>query len=406
VSQTKAAVADVLAVNIGSSSLKFALYGVTADQHTETAHASGLFEGLEPNGQPRLVVTSGSSKTEQVVVVEAGQTPIQAALAHLKGLIHPLLDGRQLLAVAHRIVHGGGLYDTPVVLNEAHLQELARFNSLAPLHQPHNLAGAQAFMQAFADTPQVACFDTAFHSTQGELETHFGLPLALFEKGIRRYGFHGLSYEYVSGRLAQKTQAATKRLLMAHLGNGSSLCAAINGKSVASTMGFSALDGLIMGTRSGSVDPGVLLHLLEQGQTPAQITKLLYKESGLLGLSGLSADMRTLKQSDDPRSRLAIALYAHRIRRESGALTAVMQGLDCMAFTGGIGEHDADLRANVCARLGHLGLRIDAQANQQANGSETMAIHASNSAVEIWVIPTDEGRVAAESALACLAKPV
>ena len=405
-SQTKAAVADVLAVNIGSSSLKFALYGVTADQHTETAHASGLFEGLEPNGQPRLVVTSGSSKTEQVVVVEAGQTPIQAALAHLKGLIHPLLDGRQLLAVAHRIVHGGGLYDTPVVLNEAHLQELARFNSLAPLHQPHNLAGAQAFMQAFADTPQVACFDTAFHSTQGELETHFGLPLALFEKGIRRYGFHGLSYEYVSGRLAQKTQAATKRLLMAHLGNGSSLCAAINGKSVASTMGFSALDGLIMGTRSGSVDPGVLLHLLEQGQTPAQITKLLYKESGLLGLSGLTADMRTLKQSDDPRSRLAIALYAHRIRRESGALTAVMQGLDCMAFTGGIGEHDADLRANVCARLGHLGLRIDAQANQQANGSETMAIHASNSAVEIWVIPTDEGRVAAESALACLAKPV
>ena len=405
-SQTKTAVADVLAVNIGSSSLKFALYGVTADHHTETAHASGLFEGLEPNGQPRLVLTSGRSKTEQVVVAEAGQTPIQAALAHLKGLIRPLLDGRQLLAVAHRIVHGGGLYDTPVVLNEAHLQELARFNSLAPLHQPHNLAGAQAFMQAFADTPQVACFDTAFHSTQGELETHFGLPLALFEKGIRRYGFHGLSYEYVSGRLAQRTQAATKRLLMAHLGNGSSLCAAVDGKSVASTMGFSALDGLIMGTRSGSVDPGVLLHLLDQGQTPAQITKLLYKESGLLGLSGLTADMRTLKQSDDPRSRLAIALYAHRIRRESGALTAVMQGLDCMAFTGGIGEHDADLRANVCKGLAHLGLRIDAQANQQANGSETMAIHASNSAVEIWVIPTDEGRVAAESALACLAKPV
>lgn len=405
-SQTAAAVADVLAVNIGSSSLKFALYGVTAERHTETAHASGLFEGLEPNGQPHLVLTSGRSKTEQTVVVEPSQTPIQAALTHLKGLIHPLLDGRQLLAVAHRIVHGGGLYDTPVVLNQAHLQELARFNSLAPLHQPHNLAGAQAFMQAFADTPQVACFDTAFHCTQGELETHFGLPLALFEKGIRRYGFHGLSYEYVSGRLAQRTQAATKRLLMAHLGNGSSLCAAIDGKSVASTMGFSALDGLIMGTRSGSVDPGVLLHLLDQGQTPAQITKLLYKESGLLGLSGLSADMRTLKQSDDPRSRLAIALYAHRIRRESGALTAVMQGLDCMAFTGGIGEHDADLRANVCMGLAHLGLRIDADANQRANGSETMAIHASDSAVEVWVIPTDEGRVAAESALACLAKPV
>jgi acetate kinase len=406
VNQTKLAVADVLAVNIGSSSLKFALYGVTADRHAETAHASGLFEGLEPNGQPRLVLTSGDTRTEQTVTAGGGQTPIQAALAHLKGLIHPLLDGRQLLAVAHRIVHGGGVYHQPIVLNDEHLARLSQFNSLAPLHQPHNLAGAQAFMQAFTNTPQVACFDTAFHSTQGELETHFGLPLALFEKGIRRYGFHGLSYEYVSGRLAQKTQMATKRLLMAHLGNGSSLCAAVNGQSVASTMGFSALDGLIMGTRSGSVDPGVLLHLLEQGQTTAQITKLLYKESGLLGLSGLSADMRTLKQSDDPRSRLAIALYAHRIRRESGALTAVMQGLDCVAFTGGIGEHDAELRKNVCEGLAHLGLRIDPQANQKACGSDTMAIHANDSKVEIWVVPTDEGRVAAESALICLTKPV
>ena len=399
------AVADVLAVNIGSSSLKFALYGVTADRHTETAHASGLFEGLEPNGQPHLVLTSGGTKTEQTVVVGGGQTPIQAALAHLKGLIHPLLGGRQLLAVAHRIVHGGGVYHRPIVLNDEHLARLSQFNSLAPLHQPHNLAGAQAFMQAFTGTPQVACFDTAFHSTQGELETHFGLPLALFEKGIRRYGFHGLSYEYVSGRLAQRSQAATKRLLMAHLGNGSSLCAAVNGKSVASTMGFSALDGLIMGTRSGSVDPGVLLHLLEQGQTAAQITKLLYKESGLLGLSGLSADMRTLKQSDDPRSRLAIALYAHRIRRESGALTAVMQGLDCLAFTGGIGEHDADLRESVCTGLTHLGLRMDPKANRQATGSETVPIHTKDSKVEIWVVPTDEGRVAAESALICLTTP-
>ncbi len=400
------AIADVLAVNIGSSSLKFALYGVTADRHAETAHASGLFEGLEPNGQPRLVLTSGSTKTEQTVAVGVGHTPIQAALAHLRGLIHPLLDGRQLLAVAHRIVHGGGVYRQPIVLNDEHLARLSQFNSLAPLHQPHNLAGAHAFMQAFTDTPQVACFDTAFHSTQGELETHFGLPLALYDQGIRRYGFHGLSYDYVSGRLAKRTPSATKRLLMAHLGNGSSLCAAVDGKSVASTMGFSALDGLIMGTRSGSVDPGVLLHLLAQGQTPAQITKLLYKESGLLGLSGLSADMRTLKQSDDPRSRLAIALYAHRIRREAGALTAVMQGLDCVAFTGGIGEHDAELRESVCAGLAHLGLRIDPQANQQANGSETMAIQAGDSKVEVWVIPTDEGRVAAESALACLAKQV
>jgi acetate kinase len=402
VNQGKAQQADVLAVNIGSSSLKFALYGVTAHRHTEAAHASGLFEGLEPNGSPRLSMTSGSTKTEGSVMVKPDQTTIQAALTHLRELIHSLLDGRPLLAVAHRIVHGGGVYHQPIVLSHQHLDRLAQFNALAPLHQPHNLAGAAAFMKAFPTIPQVACFDTAFHVTQGELETHFGLPLSLFEQGIRRYGFHGLSYDYVSGRLAKKTAAAGKRLLMAHLGNGSSLCAAVNGQSVASTMGFSALDGLIMGSRSGSVDPGVLLHLMEQGQTAAQITRLLYKESGLLGLSGLSADMRTLKASNDPRSRLAIDLYAHRIKRESGALTAVMQGLDCMAFTGGIGEHDADLRESVCSGLMHLGLRLDPKANRLATGSETRAIHASDSEVEIWVIPTDEGRVAAESALACL----
>jgi acetate kinase len=401
VSQDQTLKADVLAVNIGSSSLKFALYGVTAHQHTQAAHASGLFEGLEPGGKPRLLLNAGTGHSEQVGVLP-DQTPIEAALVHLKGLIHNLLDGRRLVAVAHRIVHGGGLYKTATLLNAEHLGRLAQFNSLAPLHQPHNLAGAKAFMEAFPDVPQVACFDTAFHSTQGELETHFGLPLEFYDRGVRRYGFHGLSYEYVSGRLALRTPAAKQRLLMAHLGNGSSLCAAVDGKSVGTTMGFSALDGLIMGTRSGSIDPGVLLHLLEQGQSARDITNLLYKKSGLLGVSGLSADMRTLKQSAAPSAKFAIDLYTHKIQREIGALTAVMRGIDCLAFTGGIGEHDAELRASVCAGLPHLGLQLDPVANQQATGSETLAIHASDSPVEIWVVPTDEGRVAAESALTCL----
>ncbi len=398
-SQDQTLKADVLAVNIGSSSLKFALYGVTRHQHTEAAHASGLFEGLEPGGQPRLALNANTGRLEQSVEVLSNQSPIEAALAHLKGLIHDILDRPRLVALPHPIVHGGGLYNAATLLTAKHLEKLAQFNSLAPLHQPHNLAGAKAFMDAFPSTPQVACFDTAFHSTQGELETHFGLPLALYDQGVRRYGFHGLSYEYVSGRLARRTQAAKQRLLMAHLGNGASLCAAINGKSVGTTMGFSALDGLIMGTRSGSVDPGVLLHLLEQGQSARDITNLLYKKSGLLGVSGVSADMRTLKQSTDPNAKFAIDLYTHKIQREMGALTAVMRGIDCVAFTGGIGEHDADLRERVCLGLGYLGVNIDPAANQQANGAEIRPIHAKNAAVEVWVVPTDEGRVAAESAL-------
>jgi acetate kinase len=399
VNESRTLQADVLAVNIGSSSLKFALYGVAAHQHTQAAHASGLFEGLEPGGQPRLVLNAGTDHSEQTVGFLPDQTPIEAALVHLKGLIHDLLDGRRLVAIAHRIVHGGGLYNTATLLSAQHLEKLAQFNSLAPLHQPHNLAGAKAFMEAFPDVPQVACFDTAFHSTQGELETHFGLPLEFYDRGIRRYGFHGLSYEYVSGRLARRTPAAKQRLLMAHLGNGSSLCAAVDGKSVGTTMGFSALDGLIMGTRSGSIDPGVLLHLLEQGQSGRDITSLLYKKSGLLGISGLSADMRTLKRSTDPKAKFAIDLYTHKIQREIGALTAVMRGIDCLAFTGGIGEHDADLRERVCLGLGYLGVKIDPSANQQASGAEIRPIHAMNAAVEVWVVPTDEGRVAAESAL-------
>lgn len=397
---------DILAVNIGSSSLKFALYTVTPDEHVQHAHVTGVFEGLEPGGQPCLALQADGVRSTRTVTVDR-QPPIQAALQVLHQLIGPLLGHRPLMAVAHRIVHGGTLYQQPVELTPGILAELESLNSLAPLHQPHNLAGARAFMAAFPDIPQIGCFDTSFHRTADPLETRFALPDALYQQGVRRYGFHGLSYDYVCGRLGQRSPRARQRLLMAHLGNGSSLCAATQGRSVATTMGFSALDGLMMGTRCGALDAGVLLYLLEQGWDRERITQLLYKESGLLGVSGLSADMRILRSSTAASARLAIDLYVHRVRREGGALVAVMQGLDAIAFTGGIGEHDAQTRADICAGWGFLGVQLDEHANHQANGSQPLAIHAPHSNVEVWVMPTDEGRVAAESALHVLqAAPV
>ena len=282
------------------------------------------------------------------------------------------------------------------------LEDLARLNPLAPLHQPHNLAGIRACLAAFPGIVQIACFDTAFHSTVPEIERHFALPAALYDEGVRRYGFHGLSYAFVAGRLGRLTPAAGGKLLMAHLGNGASLCAAVGGKSIATTMGFSALDGLMMGSRSGSVDPGVLMYLMDKGWSSQRISKLLYKESGLLGVSGVSADMRTLRQSDSPAAAFAIDLFTYRIRREAGALVAVMGGVDAIAFTGGIGEHDTEVRSRVCDDLGYLGVRLDAQANAAATRDARVPIHAAGSTAEIWVLPTDEGRVAAESAVALL----
>ena len=393
---------DVLSVNIGSSSLKFALYTVSGDAHVDRAHASGLIEGLEPGGNPVLKVMSEAGSTKAPIAPGAGQSPMAAALAQLRRAVDALLGARQLVAVAHRVVHGGILYCEPVRVDAAVLENLARLNPLAPLHQPHNLAGIRACMEAFPETPQIACFDTAFHSTVPEIEKHFALPESFYDEGVRRYGFHGLSYSFVSGRLARLTKAASGRLLMAHLGNGASLCAAVGGKSVATTMGFSALDGLMMGTRSGSVDPGVLMYLMDQGWSSERISKLLYRESGLLGVSGLSADMRTLHQSDSPAAAFAIDLFTYRIRREAGALIAVMGGVDAIAFTGGIGEHDCAVRARVCGDLAFLGVRLEAQANAAATGDDRVPVHAAGSPVEIWVLPTDEGRVAAESAIALL----
>lgn len=394
----------ILAVNAGSSSLKFSLHPYEGGQvlpHT----VSGNFEGLEPGGQPILGWKHQGKKHKETIVVPADGAPFQVALARLRSLVQELTQAQGLDAVAHRVVHGGGVFSASVRVTDAVLEQLARFNSLAPLHQPHNLEGIRQFRQAFAQVPQIACFDTAFHAQMPEVDYAFALPKALQAQGVRRYGFHGLSYQYIMSVLEQETIRGRGRVVMAHLGNGASLCAAVGGVSVATTMGFSALDGLMMGTRSGSLDAGVLLYLLEQGWDAKRIEKLLYKESGLLGVSGISADMRTLRgeaEQGNADATRAIDQFTHRVIRETGALTACLGGLDLIAFSGGIGENDAVLREQVCERLAWTGLRIDPQRNRQADGKHAWAVHAPDSRIEIWVIPTDEGRVAAREAAALL----
>jgi acetate kinase len=300
-------------------------------------------------------------------------------------------------------VHGGSLYSASVRVTPEVLAQLAMLNALAPLHQPHNLAGIQAFAESFPHLPQIACFDTAFHRTLSPLETTFAIDKKLTQSGVRRFGFHGLSYQFVSQVLQDASPRSAGRTVMAHLGNGASLCATIAHESCATTMGFSALDGLMMGSRSGALDPGVLLYLMEQGWGHDAIQKMLYKQSGLLGVSGESADMRTLRASHSQDADFAIDLFTHRVIREIGALTACVGGLDVLAFTGGIGEHDAILRQKVAIGLGFLGISVDVALNMAARGDAVQAIHEDESHVEVWVIPTDEGRVAAQEALAlCL----
>ena len=388
----------ILAVNAGSSSLKFSVHPVVGSV-VQPSVLSGNIQGLEPQGAPEMGWSfEGQSFSEPVV--SKGIDVFEAALLALRNLLQGMSQLPPLQAISHRVVHGGQHFTKSLIVNQAVLADLAKLNSLAPLHQPHNLAGIEAFQKAFPNLPQVACFDTAFHVTVPEEERQFALPQALTTQGIRRYGFHGLSYQYIMGTLQARSARASGKVLMAHLGNGASLCMAEAGLSRATTMGFSALDGLMMGTRSGSLDAGVLLYLLEQAWSHDQIQTLLYKQSGLLGVSGISADMRKLRSENSPPAKWAIDLFTHRIVRECGALIACRQGLDVLAFSGGIGEHDAPLRSDVCQQLAWLGVQIDETQNSQACGDDIRAIHTSDSSIEVWVIPTDEGRVAAREAAA------
>ncbi|MEY3968999.1 MAG: hypothetical protein RL617_12 [Pseudomonadota bacterium] len=371
--------AAILAVNVGSSSLKYALYPVASKSRLGPKEYAGLVEGLE---------------------ARSGEAALLSALERLKEEIAVPLAGRELKAIAHRVVHGGGVFQGSVRITDEVLATLERFSPLAPLHQPHNLTGIRACMRAFPDIPQTASFDTAFHGSLPEVEHRFAIPEDLYRAGIRRYGFHGLSYQYLTQRLSAHSSRAKGRVVMAHLGNGASLCATVNGQSRATTMGFSALDGLVMGTRSGAIDAGVVLHLLREGKTQAQLERLLYKESGLLGLSGESADMRTLRASGTEAARRAISIFEERVVREMGALVAIMGGLDLIAFTGGIGENDATLRQNICERLNFLGIDLDLKANGSPRVVDgTSAIHSETSGSEVWIVQTDEGSVAASEAL-------
>jgi len=372
----------ILVLNSGSSSIKFTLYTGTREQLT------GQVSGL--GASPHIKLTSPVSDTEldRPLAPEEGSTH-RTALAALLPILETELDGRDVDAVGHRVVHGGVSHSAPLrITPKVMMTDLRTLEPLAPLHQPHNLAGIEAAGDAFPGALQTACFDTAFHRSHPWVNDTFALPRPLYEEGVRRYGFHGLSYEYICSYLKEtRPDTFAGRVIVAHLGNGASMCAIREGQSIGSTMGFTALDGLPMGTRCGQLDPGVVLYLLTaKGLSPEKISDLLYKESGLKGLSGISQDMRTLTESDDPRAAEAIAYFVFRIRRELGAMAAVLGGLDTVVFTGGIGENAAPIREKICADQEWLGLSIDEDRN--ANREED--ISASSSRIRVLVIPTNE----------------
>ncbi|HUM12665.1 MAG TPA: acetate/propionate family kinase [Myxococcaceae bacterium] len=375
----------ILVINAGSSSLKFSLFLCRGAELQPWLR--GQTEGLYT--EPTFI----AKETDGTVVSEhrwkKGE-PLghQGAIAHLVAFLRSSRGAHELIAVGHRVVHGGVEFSEPTRLSAEVVRKLETLIPLAPLHQPHNLAPIRFALEEIPTLPQVACFDTAFHRTQPELAQAFALPKEITDHGVRRYGFHGLSYEYISGALrAIDPRAAAGRVVVAHLGNGASMCAMHAGRSVASTMGFTAVDGLPMGSRCGSIDPGVMLYLMDALKMDARaIEKLIYQQSGLLGVSGVSSDMRALLSSDAPRAKLAVDLFVYRIGRELGSLTAALGGLDALVFSGGIGEHAVPVREGVVQGAGWLGLALDRAAN--AGGGPL--ITAPTSGVPAYVIPTDE----------------
>lgn len=377
---------DILALNAGSSSLKFALFETDAGSDLPLV-AKGEIEGIGTAPHFRALDPSGRPLMERRWAA-GGALGHEAFLAELFSWIEGHRSEGRLVAAGHRVVHGGAAFSAPVLVDDHVLSELDRLVPLAPLHQPHNLAAIRALKVIRPDLPQVACFDTAFHHSLSTVATRFALPREYEIAGVRRYGFHGLSYEYIANALSRiAPEIARGRVIVAHLGNGASLCALREGRSVDTTMGFTALDGLPMGTRCGALDPGVILYLLqERHMTPGAIEDLLYHSSGLLGVSGLSSDMRTLLASGDPRARDAVELFVFRIVREIGALAASLGGLDALVFTAGIGEHAPEIRRRVCEGAAWLGIELDPAANDAGGPRLTRP----TSRVSTWAIPTDE----------------
>jgi acetate kinase len=382
----------VLVLNAGSSSVKFGLF---TDAPEPEEIAAGLVETVGEETHLHLRDAGGAALAEdRLPPRDRGHH--RAAIAAILAALETHFPGEAITAVGHRIVHGGLDFTEPQVLDEAALTRLKALVPFAPLHQPHNLSGVRAAQEAFPGATQVGCFDTAFHRGQPFVNDTFALPRAYYARGVRRYGFHGLSYDYISGHLAETApELHAGRVIVAHLGNGSSMCGIRAGRSVASSMGFTALDGLPMGTRCGQIDPGVLLYMIEQeGMGPAELGEMLYRRSGLLGLSGVSSDMRSLLASEVPAAREAIDYFTARIRRETGGLTAALEGLDALVFTGGIGENATEIRAEICAGLGWLGVRID----PAANDAGARVISAEGAQVTVMVIPTNEELVIARAA--------
>jgi acetate kinase len=375
----------ILVLNAGSSSIKFSLF---LDRGGELEpRLSGLLEGIHTAPHFSAKDAGGASLGEQRWP-EGTRLGHDGGIAYLVEFLAAHRDDHRLAAVGHRVVHGGLEFSAPVKLTAGVVARLEKYIPLAPLHQPHNLAPVRLIAARLPQVLQVACFDTAFHRAQPEIAQAFALPASITERGVRRYGFHGLSYEYIASVFPTlDAAAAAGRVIVAHLGNGASLCAMKGGRSVASTMGFTAVDGLPMGTRCGSIDPGVILYLMDELKMDARaIEKLIYQQSGLLGVSGISSDMRTLLASDAPRAKLAVDLFVYRIGREIGSLAAALGGLDALVFTAGIGERAAPVRERVCRDAAWLGVQLDAGAN--AKGGPL--ISTAGSPVSAWVVPTNE----------------
>ena len=374
-----------LVLNAGSSSLKFCVYArpQANDWHLESR---GQIEGI--GASPRILARDADGKT---LIDQPPSTPVHDGAGALEALavwLRSMFGGGRVLGVGHRVVHGGARYTGPVIVTGQVLAELHSLIPLAPLHQPHNLAAIEAVSERLPGTPQVACFDTSFHRTQSTLAELIALPDEICQAGVRRYGFHGLSYEYIATALPRMAaDIARARVIVAHLGNGASLCALRDGKSVDSSLGFTALDGLCMGTRPGGVDPGVILYLFQNlGFSAPEVETILYKKSGLLAISGISSDMRDLLASSEAKARLAVDYFVYRAAKEIGALAAVLGGIDGLVFTAGIGENSAEIRRRICESSAWLGIKLDAEANAR----NALRISVAESRVSVWVIPTNE----------------
>ena len=387
----------ILIVNAGSSSVKFQVFAVDGDGRLRR-QIKGQMEGI--GSRPRLRATgpAGDTLAERAYPVES--VPDVPAALTLAGAW--LRDELQLspLAVGHRVVHGGPDYDRPVLIDHGVIARLESFTALAPLHQPHNLAPIRSLLAKFPSLPQVACFDTAFHRDHDEVADHYAIPRQLHDEGVRRYGFHGLSYEYIANTLPNVApEIAKSRVIVAHLGSGASMCAIHGGRSVESTMGFTALDGLPMGTRTGQIDPGVVLYLVTaKGMSAAEVQDFLYRDCGLKGLSGVSNDMRELLNSSDPRAAFAIDYFVYRAALQAGMLAAALQGLDALIFTAGIGENSVGIRARIAERLEWLGISLD----PEGNARHALRISGAASRIPVYVMPTDEELMIAEHTLSLL----